>query len=319
MNLAVHIGNLKLATPVIGASGLFGYGDEYEGLLDYSAMGAIVTKTITLEPREGNPPPRIVDVGSGILNSIGLENIGLRAFKQDKLPAIDISCPLIASIGGSTVEEYGGLAAELDGLEGIAAIEVNISCPNVKEGGMAFGSDPRSTFDVVRGVRERTDLTVLAKVPPLIWGLEEVCGAAIEAGADALAVANTYPAMALDSASSRPILGAGTGGLSGRAIKPISLLLAWRAACAFDVPIIGGGGIEQPEDAIEYILAGAGAVQLGSVIFKDLRAPLRIVEGISKYMKAGGYESLDDFRGKAAGQEGVGGRAENPGNNRAGH
>jgi dihydroorotate dehydrogenase (NAD+) catalytic subunit len=304
LNLGVRIGDLELATPVIGASGLFGYGDEYEGLLDYSAMGAIVTKTVTLEPREGNPPPRIVDVGSGIINSIGLENIGLRAFMQDRLPAINIACPLIVSIGGSTVDEYAGLAAELGGPDGVAGIEVNISCPNVKEGGMAFGSDPESTFEVVRGVRDSTDLTVLAKVPPMIWGLEEVCRAAIDGGADALTVANTYPAIAVDSASSQPILGAGTGGLSGRAIKPISLLLAWRAAEAFDVPIIGGGGIEQPDDAIEYILAGASAVQVGSVILKSYRAPNRIVDGISTYMKTMGYDTLDAFRGKAAGQEG---------------
>jgi dihydroorotate dehydrogenase (NAD+) catalytic subunit len=303
MNIKARIGDLELATPVIGASGLFGYGDEYQGLLDYSSMGAIVTKTITREPREGNPPPRMVDVASGVLNSIGLENLGIREFRESKLPRIDITCKLFVSIGGATLEEYRDLAHQLDGLEQVDAIEVNVSCPNVKEGGALFGSDPDCTRRVIEGVKGETDLTILAKVPPVIWGLEEVCRAAVEAGADALTVANTYPAMAIDTVRRRPVLGAVTGGLSGRAIKPISLLLVWKAAGAFDVPVVGGGGIEQAEDALEYILAGAAAFQVGSVIFKDYRAPSRILEGIRLYMKANGYSSLEDFKGKATRQE----------------
>ena len=300
MKLETRIGRLTLSTPLIGASGLFGYGDEYKGLVDFSAMGAVITKTITPEPREGNPPPRLVDLGGGILNSIGLENIGLRAFKHSRLPEVDIPCKLIVSIGGATVDDYTRLAAELDGVDGIEGVEVNISCPNVKEGGMAFGSNPETTRKVVEGVRRKTGLTVLVKVPPLIWGLEAVCRSAIEAGADAMVVANTYPAMAIDPSSGRPILGAATGGLSGRAIKPISLLLVWRAAKACDVPIVGGGGIEQPEDVVEYILAGACALQVGSVIFKDFKAPTHILEGVREYMKRKGYESICDFKGMSA-------------------
>ncbi len=301
MNLAVTLGDLNLATPVIGASGLFGYGDEYEGLLDYASLGAIITKTITLEPRVGNPPPRVVDVGSGIINSIGLENIGLEAFLKDRLPGLDIPCNLFVSIGGAAVDEYRCLAGRLDGIASISALEVNISCPNVEAGGMAFGSDPESTRKVIKGVKDETGRAVLAKVPPIIWGLEDVCGAAIEAGADALTIANTYPAISIDPESARPVLGAVTGGLSGGAVKPISLLLVWRAAGAFDVPVVGAGGIEQPEDAIEFILAGASAFQVGSAMLKDYRAPSRIVEGIERYMEKKGYESLNDFRGKAAG------------------
>jgi dihydroorotate dehydrogenase (NAD+) catalytic subunit len=303
LNITARIGDLELATPVIGASGLFGYGDEYEGLLDYASMGAIVTKTITLEPRAGNPPPRLVDAGSGIINSIGLENIGVQAFLSDKLPGLDIPCRLFVSIGGAKVDEYGRLAGMLDGIDSISAIEVNISCPNVDEGGMAFGSDPESTRKVIKGVKDETGKSVLAKVPPIIWGLEDVCGAAIEAGADALTVANTYPAISIDPESEKPILGAVTGGLSGGAVRPISLLLVWRAAKAFDAPVVGVGGIECPEDAIAFILAGASAFQVGSAILKDYRTPSRIVEGIGRYMENKGYTRLDDFRGKAAGQE----------------
>jgi dihydroorotate dehydrogenase (NAD+) catalytic subunit len=263
-------------------------------------MGAIVTKTITLEPREGNPPPRMVDVGSGIINSIGLENIGLRAFKEDRIPDLDIPCELFVSIGGATVDEYRKLAAGMHGINRIGALEVNISCPNVREGGMAFGSNPESAGRVIKSVRGETGIPILAKVPPMIWGLEEVCQACVEAGADALTVANTYPAIAIDADLSEPVLGATTGGLSGRAIKPVSLLLVWRTAKAFDVPVVGGGGIEEPEDAIEYILAGASAFQVGSVILKDYTAPSRIVEGLRNYMDDKGYTSLGDFRGKAA-------------------
>jgi dihydroorotate dehydrogenase (NAD+) catalytic subunit len=303
LNLGTRIGSLELATPLIGASGLFGYGDEYKGFLDYACMGAIVTKTITVEPRDGNPPPRVVDVGPGLINSIGLENMGLEEFKCNKLPGLDLPCRLIVSIGGATVDEYRVLAAGLDGIDPIAAIEINISCPNVKEGGVAFGSNPDSTRRVIEGVRRETGMTLLAKVPPMVWGLEDVCGAAVEAGVDALTVANTYPAIAIDAAGARPVLGAVTGGLSGRAIKPISLLLVWRAAIAFDVPVIGGGGIEEPEDAIEYILAGAKAIQIGSVILKNRRAPSHIVDGLRRYMEERDHSSLEDFRGKASGQE----------------
>ena len=301
MNLTAKIGELELATPVIGASGLFGYGDEYEGLLDYASMGAIITKTITLEARPGNPPPRMVDVGSGIINSIGLENIGLDAFLKDRLPGLDIPCNLFVSIGGAKVDEYRRLAARLDGIASVSAVEVNISCPNVEEGGMAFGSDPESTRKVIKGVKDETGHAVLAKVPPIIWGLEDVCGAAIEAGADALTIANTYPAISIDPESARPVLGAVTGGLSGGAVKPISLLLVWRAAAVFDIPVVGVGGIERPEDAIEFILAGASAFQVGSAMLKDYRTPSRIVGGIAGYMEKKGYKSLDDFRGSAAG------------------
>jgi len=351
MNLGVKIGSVDLASPLIGASGLFGYGTEHEGLLDYASFGAIVTKTVTLAPREGNPPPRLVDVGSGIINSIGLENVGVEAFMADHLPGLDLPCKVFVSIGGAEVDEYARLASMLDamdrsdvpdrsnapdrvdvpdrsdapgrldapgrvdvpgrsnvpdGIDGsgrIDALEVNISCPNVKKGGIAFGQDPFSTRQVVSAVREATRLPVIVKVPPLVSGIEQVCRAACDAGADALTVANTYPAMAIDIDRARPVLGDLTGGLSGGAIKPVSLLLVWKAARCVDVPILASGGIETARDAIEYILAGARALQIGSVILKCTGAPASIVAGIEDYMKTHGYGSIGDFRGKAAEQE----------------
>jgi dihydroorotate dehydrogenase (NAD+) catalytic subunit len=301
MNLEIGIGDLTLRTPMIGASGLFGYGTEYEGLLDYTSFGALVTKTISLEPREGNPAPRIVDVGSGIINSIGLENVGSAAFLEEILPALDLPCRLIVSIGGGTVDEYRKLAGLLGGCDGVDAIEINISCPNVKEGGIAFGRSAGSTGQVVSGVRGETRLPIIAKVPPLVSRIEEVCRAACDGGADALTIANTYPAMAIDIVEAKPVLGGITGGLSGGAIRPMSLFLVWKAAGAVKVPIIGGGGIETASDAIEFMLAGACSFQIGTVVLKDLRAPSAILDGLKAYMQQNGYASPGDFMGKANG------------------
>ena len=333
MNLCVKTGGVDLASPLIGASGLFGYGTEHEGLLDYASFGAIVTKTITLDPRQGNPPPRLVDVGSGVINSIGLENVGADAFLSEHLPGLDLPCRVFASIGGANVEEYAALASLLDEQAGgtqaggtqadgapadgapadkmgsagrvvgpgtLDALEINISCPNVKQGGIAFGQDPESTREVVSAVRKTTRLPLIVKVPPLVSGIEQVCLAACDAGADALSVANTYPAMAIDIDRARPVLGALSGGLSGGAIKPVSLLLVWKVARCVDVPVLAGGGIETARDAIEYILAGAHALQIGSVILKYTGAPAEILAGLKSYMKTHGYDRLDDFRGKAA-------------------
>ncbi len=307
MNLEVKIGETVLATPLVGASGLFGYGNEYEGLLDFTSFGAIVTKTVTLKPRQGNPPPRIVDVGVGIINSIGLENVGSSVFLGEVLPAVDIPCKLFVSIGGETPEEYRKIAGLFTGSGRVDALEVNVSCPNVARGGIAFGSDPESTYRVVEGVRVETALPVIVKIPPLVAGLEEVCRAACDAGADALTIANTYPAMAIDIDRARPVLGGVTGGLSGKAVKSISLALVWKAAGSVSVPVIGAGGIETADDAIEFILAGASAFQIGSVVLRDMGAPSTIVEGLRTYMQGKGYGNLPDFKGKAAGEEDTGG------------
>jgi dihydroorotate dehydrogenase (NAD+) catalytic subunit len=299
MSLETRVGKLKLASPMIGASGLFGFGDEYADVIDLSLFGAVVTKTITARPREGNPPPRVVDLGHGMINSIGLENPGIDWFVSERLDDIDIPCALFVSVGGDTVDDYKSVASRLAGKANIAALEVNISCPNVKKGGISFGRDPESTTAVMKAVRGETDLPLIAKLPPLPARIEEVAAAAAAAGADVLAVSNTLPSISIDIESERPRLGGKTGGLSGPPLKPVSLFLVYKLAASVEVPIIGIGGIETSGDAIEYILAGASAFEIGSVVFKWLNAPSDIVMGLEEYMDHKGYKKIEDFRGNA--------------------
>ncbi len=299
MSIEVDVGGLKLGSPMIGASGLWGFGDEYADLIDLTRFGAIVTKTITARPREGNAPPRVVDLGYGLINSIGLENPGIDRFVGETLAAIDVPCDIIVSIGGETVGDYASVASRLAGEGGVAALEVNISCPNVAKGGIAFGRDPEATAAVMEAVRAETDLPLIAKLPPLPGCVEEVARAAEAEGADALAVSNTLPAMSIDIESGRPRLGGRTGGLSGPALKPVALFLVHRLAAVVGVPLIGVGGIETSADAIEYILAGATAFEVGSVVFKWLNAPSDIVMGLEEYMARKGYGSIEEFRGRA--------------------
>jgi len=299
VSLGAGLRAVSLRTPLIGSSGLFGYGDEYRGLVDFTAFGAVIAKTVTLAPRDGNPPPRLADCGAGVLNSIGLENVGCDAFLAEKLPALALPCKVLASIGGDAAAEYAELAARLDGAKGIEGLEVNISCPNVAKGGLAFGADAGAARAVVEAVRRATRLPLVAKLPPLVTGIEEVARAAADGGADALTVANTYPGMAIDLESERPALGAGSGGYSGRAVLPMSLLLVWKVAACVRTPVIASGGIERAGDAIQYILAGASAFQVGSVILRDLDAPAAIIRGIELFMQRKGYRKLDDFKGRA--------------------
>jgi dihydroorotate dehydrogenase (NAD+) catalytic subunit len=299
VNLDFRIRDARFTSPIIGASGLFGYGSEYESMVDYNVFGAVVTKTVTLTPREGNPPPRIVDVGCGIINSIGLENVGSESFLGEILPEVHIPCGLIVSIGGGVVGEYGKLAGLIDGNPKVDALEINVSCPNIKEGGIAFGRSPKTTAEVISSVRSETDLPVIAKVPPLVSGIEEVCIAACDAGADAVTVANTYPAIAIDIDLAKPVLGGVSGGLSGHAIKPLSLLLVWKAARCVTVPIIASGGIESGADALEFILAGACAFQIGSVVLRDLSSPSNMLDALKTYMGKHGCRSLSDLVGVA--------------------
>jgi dihydroorotate dehydrogenase (NAD+) catalytic subunit len=299
MSLETTVGGLRLKSPMIGASGLWGFGDEYAELIDLSLFGAIVTKTITARPREGNPPPRVFDLGYGVINSIGLENPGIDWFVDERLDDIRIPCDLIVSVGGETVDDYRVVASKLAGRAKVAALEVNISCPNVSKGGIAFGRDPESTAAVLNAVRGEVDLPLIAKLPPLPGSVEEVARAAAGAGADALGISNTLPSISIDVESERPRLGGGSGGLSGPPLKPVALFLVYKLAGALAIPIIGIGGIETSGDAIEYILAGASAFEVGSVIVKWLNAPSDIVMGLEEYMVRKGYETLEDFRGKA--------------------
>ena len=273
MNLAVQLAprngkGLLLANPVMTASGTFGYGTEYEHLFDIQTLGAIVCKGTTLLPRDGNPQPRLVETASGLLNSIGLQNIGVEALIREKAPVWAKWCvPVIVNIAGATVEEYRTLAQRLDGVKGISGIEVNISCPNMKAGGMEFGADAKSAAKVTEAVRKAIDLPVIVKLTP---NTADVCGiaqAVAEAGADAVCLINTLRGMAIDTKTRRPVLGNVFGGLSGPAIKPVALAMVYQVAGAVDIPIIGCGGISDATDALEFIMAGATAVQIGTANF----------------------------------------------------
>ncbi len=305
MNLSVQITpvnprGLMLKNPVMTASGTFGYGTEDSHLFDIQKLGAIVCKGTTLEPRDGNPQPRIAETPSGMLNSIGLENIGIAALIKDKAPVwAGWQVPVIVNIAGETVEEYARVAGQLDGVDGISGIEVNISCPNIKAGGAEFGVSPGTAARVTEAVRKATSLPVLVKLTPNAPDIAEVARAVAGAGADALTLINTLMGMAIDIHKRRPVLGNVTGGLSGPAIKPVALYMVYEAAGAVDIPVIGCGGITTATDTLEFIMAGASAVQVGTAGFSNPRVPLDVLEGIERYMQKEGIENLTDLIGTA--------------------
>ena len=305
MNLSVqlapkHPQGLLLTNPVMTASGTFGYGTEYSHMFDIQKLGAIVSKGTTLEPREGNPQPRIAETACGLLNSIGLQNIGVKALIKEKAPVwAGWRVPVIVNIAGETIEDYAQLAGELDGVAGISAIEVNISCPNVKAGGVEFGANPESAARVTAAVKAATSLPVLVKLTPNTSNIAEIAIAVAEAGADAISLINTLKGMAIDITRRRPLLGSITGGLSGPAIKPVALHMVYEVAGAVELPIIGCGGITTASDAIEFIMAGASAIQVGTASFANPRAPLDVLEGIEQFMREEGINSLTDLIGVA--------------------
>lgn len=285
MNLSVKIGNLELKNPVMGASGTFGFGREYEDFLDVNEIGAIVTKGVTPKPRAGNPGVRIAETPSGMLNCIGLENPGVDAFIYDILPKIKkYNTAVIVNISAGSVEEYAEMAWRLD-IDGVDAVEVNISCPNVKEGGIVFGTDPKAAAAVTHAVKTHTKKTVIVKLSPNVTDIVQMAKAVEEAGADAISMINTLTGMAIDINTRRPLLGNITGGLSGPAVKPVALRMVWQVAKAVNIPIIGMGGITNAEDAIEFLLAGATAVAVGAHNFIDPSALKVIADGIAEYMQ----------------------------------
>jgi dihydroorotate dehydrogenase (NAD+) catalytic subunit len=289
---------LVLANPAMTASGTFGYGTEYADVFDVQRLGAIVCKGTTLRPREGNPQPRLVETACGVINSIGLQNIGVEAVITEKAPVwAGWRVPVIVNIAGDSVGEYASLAGALDGVAGISGIEVNISCPNVKQGGALFGADPKSAAAVTAAVRGATSLPVMVKLTPGAGDIAAVARAVVEAGADAVSLINTVKAMAIDIRARRPIVGNITGGLSGPAIKPLALALVYEVAGAVSVPVVGCGGIATAEDALEFIMAGASAVQVGSATFNNPRAALDILEGIERFMEAEGIRNLGEIIG----------------------
>lgn len=305
LTLSVQLGpknkkGLNLSSPVIAASGTFGYGTEYAEIIDIQKLGAIVSKGVTLKPRQGNPSPRLVETACGLLNSIGLENVGVEALIREKAPLwAKWKVPVIVNIAGESVEEYGEIARRLDGVPGIRGIEVNISCPNVASGGIEFGTNPRMAAAVTEAVKARTGLPVIVKLTPNVTDITSIACAVEGAGADALTIANTFKGMAIDPVKRRPVLGNAFGGLSGPAIKPLALHLVYKTYRALQVPIIGCGGIASAGDAIEFIMAGASAVQVGTATFADPQSMLSIIEGMARFMEQNGFSSLKDMIGIA--------------------
>ncbi len=297
-DLKTAIAGMTLRNPVMTASGTFGYGEEFAELTNLHRLGAIVTKGISLAPRPGNPPPRVVETASGLLNAIGLENVGVQAFIDAKLPFLkNCGTRVIANILGDRVEEYGELCAILSGVEGVDAIEVNISCPNVKQGGIAFGTDPEAVAAVTKTCKKNSKLPIIIKLSPNVTDITVTARAAEEAGADAISLINTITAMAIDAEKRRPRLANVIGGLSGPAIKPVALRMVWQAAAAVRIPVIGIGGIMTADDALEFIIAGAAAVQVGTASFVNPRAAEEIAAGISAYLERHGLDSVAALRG----------------------
>ncbi|WP_304222216.1 dihydroorotate dehydrogenase [Gracilinema caldarium] len=294
-DLSVRIAGLVLKNPVIAASGTFGYGREYEGLIDVSRLGGICTKGLTLYPREGNRGRRLHETPSGLMNSIGLENPGIPAFIEKELPAmLGLGPAVIANLSGSTVEEYQE-GARLLGATGIDMIELNISCPNVKAGGMAFGLCPADASSVVRAVRKVSSKPLMVKLSPNAPDLAGVAQACVDAGADALSLVNTFKALAFDIRRRRPVFDHVTAGLSGPAIKPIALRMVWDVCAAVQVPVVGMGGIAIAEDALEFFMAGAAAIQVGTATFPRPSAMIEIIEGLERFMKTEGIGQLSEL------------------------
>lgn len=297
-NMSVKIGKLKLKNPVMTASGTFGYGEEYSDYVDLNKLGAIVAKGLSLKPRTGNPPPRIIETTGGMLNAVGLQNIGVDAFIEEKLPFLrQFDTKVIANIYGETYEEYKQVARKLNEANGVHALEINISCPNVQKGGLSFGADQKTAAAVTRKVKEATDLPVIVKLTPNVTDISAIAVAVEKAGADALSLINTITGMSIDIFTRRPHLKNITGGLSGPAIKPVALRMVWQVLQKVSIPVIGIGGITTAEDALEFLILGAKAVQIGTANFINPQATVDIIAGIERYMQINGINNISRIIG----------------------
>jgi len=293
LDLSVSLGPLSLANPVLTASGTFGYAAEFASLVALDRLGGVVVKGISLAPRPGNPPPRVVETPCGMLNAIGLENVGVKRFISDKMPFLrTCGCRVIVNILGDSIEEYAALAEELSGVSGVDGLEINISCPNVKKGGVAFGTVPEMATMVTRAVKAATDLPVIVKLSPNVTDIVAMARAVAAGGADAISLINTLIGMAIDARTRRPKLANVIGGLSGPAIKPVALRMVWQVASAVSIPVIGIGGIGTAEDAIEFLLAGATAIEVGTANFYNPAATGQIIAGIEDYLRQQGESSV---------------------------
>jgi len=300
-NLEVEIAGIKLKNPVMTASGTFGYGEEFSPFIDLDRLGAMVLKGITLKPKRGNPPPRIIETPSGMLNAIGLQNVGVEVLIKEKLPYLKkFNTPVIINISGDTIEEYIELARRLGEVSkemGVAGLEVNISCPNVKNGDMAWGTDAKATYKIVSSIRKVTTLPLIVKLTPNVTDIKIIAQAAKEAGADALSLINTLVGMAVDIDSRKPKLANISGGLSGPAVKPVALWLVWQVFQTVNIPVIGIGGIIKVEDALEFIIAGARAIEIGTANFINPNITIEITEGIKKYLIKNNIKDVNELVG----------------------
>lgn len=297
-DLSVKIHNLDLINPVMTASGTFGYGKEFDDFIDVNALGGIIVKATTSKNREGNAYPRMAETPMGMLNAVGLQNKGIDYFVNEIYPSLTkYTTKIIANVSDSTVEGYVHVAEQMNKLEHIAGIELNISCPNVKEGGMAFGTSCPSAIAVTKAVREVYDKTLIVKLSPNVTNIVEIALAVEEGGADSISLINTLLGMAIDAEKRKPVLSTITGGLSGPAVKPIALRMVWQVSRAVKIPVIGLGGISNAADAIEFILAGAAAIQIGTANFVDPTVTIKVIKGIEDYLNRHGFERVSDLRG----------------------
>ena len=297
-HMHVNIGGIELKNPVMTASGTFGYAGEFERLIDLNRLGGIIVKGLSLEPSRGNPPPRILETPCGMLNAIGLENVGLEAFVKEKLPVLKmIEPPVFVNIYGKSMADYAELASRLEDIEEVSGIEVNISCPNVKSGGMAFGAYPESAARVVRAVRKSTTRPLMVKLSPNVTDITEIARSVEGEGADSISLINTITGMAIDIETRRPKLANITGGLSGPAIRPVALRMVWQVAQVVKIPVIGVGGIMTAKDALEFLIAGAVAVQVGTANFINPHATIDIIEGIEAFLEERNIAELGDIIG----------------------
>ena len=297
-DLRTSIGKLELANPVMTASGTFGYGTEFADFVDLDRLGGVIVKGTTLHHREGNPYPRMAETPSGMLNAVGLQNKGVDYFCEKIYPTIkDYKTNMIVNVSGSAIEDYVATAERINALENIPAIELNISCPNVKQGGMAFGVTAKGAEEVVSAVRKAYDKTLIVKLSPNVTDITEIARAAEAAGADSVSLINTMLGMAIDAERRRPVLSTITGGMSGPAVKPIALRMVWQVAKAVGIPVVGLGGISNATDAIEFLLAGASAIEVGTANFMDPAVTGKIVDGINEYLDRHGFASVKDIIG----------------------
>lgn len=297
LNMEVNIGGLKLKNPMMTASGTYGFGREYGEFYDLGKLGAVAAKGLTLLQREGNNAPRIAETPAGILNSVGLQNPGVEKFLEEELPFLrKYDTKIIANIAGNTIDEYCEMAEILG--NNVDAIELNISCPNVKEGGVAFGTKCDSVYSITKSVKSHCKVPLIVKLSPNVTDIREIALAAEEAGADCISLINTLLGMAIDIKTRRPIMANVVGGLSGPAVKPVAVRMVWQVAQVVKIPIIGMGGISSWQDAAEFILAGATAVSVGTYNFVNPYAPVEILQGLEQYMEKSGFNSIEDFRGK---------------------